>query len=180
MKIYVASSWRNKYQPGVVSFLRNLEHEVYDFRNPKEGNNGFHWSEIYSKWEEWTTQQYIEGLKSPLAEESFENDITNLNTCNACVLVLPCGKSSHLELGYAIGQDKRTVIYAPEKHTTPELMYKMTSIVDTLPDIQYNLFDGHSMGRFLPCGACGDMEGCSYWNRSSGNQFDRRKYETST
>lgn len=29
-RIYVASSWRNTYQPGVVAALREAGHEVYD------------------------------------------------------------------------------------------------------------------------------------------------------
>ena len=35
-KIYVASSWRNPYQPEVVAALKKAGHEVYDFRNPKD------------------------------------------------------------------------------------------------------------------------------------------------
>lgn len=31
-KIYVASSWRNVFQQDVVGILRDLGHEVYDFR----------------------------------------------------------------------------------------------------------------------------------------------------
>lgn len=37
MKIYVASSWRNQYQPEVVATLRAVGHEVYDFKNPRPG-----------------------------------------------------------------------------------------------------------------------------------------------
>lgn len=50
MKIYVASSWRNIYQQDIVLFFRNEGHEVYDFKNPSEGDNGFHWSEIDEGW----------------------------------------------------------------------------------------------------------------------------------
>ena len=53
-KIYVASSWRNERQPILVEILRANGHEVYDFRNPKEGDNGFHWSEIDEDWQQWT------------------------------------------------------------------------------------------------------------------------------
>ena len=35
-RIYVASSWRNKYQPEVVAALRKAGHGVYDFRNPED------------------------------------------------------------------------------------------------------------------------------------------------
>jgi hypothetical protein len=34
VKIYVASSWRNAEQPEIVGLLRDLGHEVYDFKNP--------------------------------------------------------------------------------------------------------------------------------------------------
>ncbi len=37
MKLYVASSWRNKEQPVVVEMLRQAGHEVYDFRAPHLG-----------------------------------------------------------------------------------------------------------------------------------------------
>lgn len=40
-KIYVASSWRNSFQQDVVKFLRDVGHEVYDFKNPPHGRGGF-------------------------------------------------------------------------------------------------------------------------------------------
>lgn len=39
-KIYVASSWRNPYQPEVVAALRKAGHQVYDFRNPEDNPGG--------------------------------------------------------------------------------------------------------------------------------------------
>ena len=36
-KIYVASSWRNVFQQDVVAILRDLGHEVYDFKTPHMG-----------------------------------------------------------------------------------------------------------------------------------------------
>jgi hypothetical protein len=41
MRIYVASSWRNLYQPTVVTALRQEGYEVYDFRHPAPGDDGF-------------------------------------------------------------------------------------------------------------------------------------------
>lgn len=49
--IYVASSWRNDYQPIVVRELRSEGHEVYDFRNPSHGDKGFQWSDIDANWQ---------------------------------------------------------------------------------------------------------------------------------
>ena len=50
MKIYVASSWRNEYYPDTVKTLREAGHDVYDFRNPPGGGNGFHWSDVADDW----------------------------------------------------------------------------------------------------------------------------------
>ena len=45
-RIYVASSWRNKYQPEVVAALRKAGHGVYDFHTPKDTPGGFHWADV--------------------------------------------------------------------------------------------------------------------------------------
>lgn len=130
MKLYVASSWRNKYQPGVVERLREAKHEVYDFRNPGDGKQGFAWSEIDPKWQKWTPRQFADALKHPLAVSGFENDWKGMQWADACILVLPCGRSAHLEAGYFVGAKKPIWIYCPEL-PEPELMYKMTNGVWT-------------------------------------------------
>lgn len=122
-KIYVASSWRNETQPLVVSRLRELGHEVYDFKNPCEGNNGFSWREIDSNWENWSVHEYIEALKHPTAEAGYKSDFDAMKWADTFVLVLPCGRSAHLELGWAVGQGKTTCILLDKME--PELMVKM-------------------------------------------------------
>ena len=123
-KIYVASSWRNNWQPEIVELLRKWGHEVYDFRHPTPNNYGFAWSSIDKDWLFWQPHTFRECLNHSIAEKGFGFDMRALNWCDTCLLVLPCGRSAHLELGYAIGQGKRTAIYMPEK-SEPELMYKM-------------------------------------------------------
>jgi hypothetical protein len=47
------------------------------------------------------------------------------------VLLLPCGRSAHLEAGWAAGAGRRVVVYTRDGEE-PELMYKMcAAIVDT-------------------------------------------------
>lgn len=41
---------------------------------------------------------------------------------DACVLVLPCGRSAHTEAGWMAGKGKRVVAYIP-KMEEPDLMY---------------------------------------------------------
>lgn len=124
MKIYVASSWRNDYQPDVVRGLRELDHEVYDFKNPAEGDNGFHWSEVDQGWQSWDAERYIAALRHPIAESGFKSDWQAMLWADACVLVLPCGRSAHIEAGYFVGAKKPLLILLGGE-VVPELMYKM-------------------------------------------------------
>lgn len=122
MKIYVASSWRNLHQPEVVAFLRNLGDDVYDFRNPKRGDNGFHWSEIDPNWEDWSPSQYAKALKHPIATAGFESDLSAMEWADTCILVLPCGRSAHLEAGWFCGVSKPSAVLILDQ-SEPELMY---------------------------------------------------------
>ena len=123
-KIYVASSWRYKYFPAVVEALRAKGHEVYDFRNPPHGGNGFRWTDIDEKALEWSFDEYSEGLHHPKAERQFKADLEALEWADTCVLVLPSGRSAHTEAGWMAGAGRRVFVYIPEMQE-PELMYKL-------------------------------------------------------
>lgn len=127
-KIYVASSWRNQHYTEVVAKLRYAGHEVYDFRNPPSGDEGFKWSSISEEYLAWTPQKYREQLKHPKAVRRFSNDIEAMEACDVCVMVLPCGRSAHTEAGWFAGKGKTTIAYIPERQE-PELMYKLFSAV---------------------------------------------------
>lgn len=121
-KIYVASSWRNNTQPIVVELCRELGHEVYDFKSPVP-NTGFSWREISPDWENWSTDEYITALDHPAAVAGFNSDFEAMHWADTFILVLPCGRSAHLELGWAAGKGKRTIILLEKME--PELMVKM-------------------------------------------------------
>ena len=126
MQIYVASSWRNTYSRDVVKALREAGHDVYDFRNPPSGDQGFHWTDVDVHCADWTTAQYQAKLTHTLAERQFKNDIEAMTACDACVMVLPCGRSAHTEAGWFAGQGKKVYAYIPDKDSfEPELMYKL-------------------------------------------------------
>ncbi|MBQ6243138.1 MAG: hypothetical protein IJK55_00290 [Bacteroidales bacterium] len=134
-KIYVASSWRNQYYPEVVKSLREAGHDVYDFRNPPHGGNGFRWTDIDPDAFRWTFDQYARGLTHPLAERQFAADLEALEWADTCVLVLPCGRSAHTEAGWLAGHGRRVIVYIPEM-VEPELMYKLFDrVVDNLDDL---------------------------------------------
>lgn len=140
LRIYIASSWRNEHQPGVVQALRAAGHEVYDFRNPHptgpdRGRRGvgFSWSEISPNWQSWTPSEYAAALSHPAARDGFGSDMDALRWCDWCVMVQPCGRSSALELGWAVGAGRRTaVLLAPGQE--PELMLRMADFLVTSID----------------------------------------------
>lgn len=110
MKIYVASSWRNQAQPTIVRVLRHQGHDVYDFRNPPNGS-GFGWAQLgCGDPKDWGEAAYLQALDNSLAREGFKSDMDALKDCDACVLVRPCGASSHMELGWAVGAGKLTAV----------------------------------------------------------------------
>ena len=134
-KIYVASSCRNKYYPEVVEILRKAGHQVYDFRNPPHGGNGFRWTDIDENAPDWSFEEYAEGLKHPLAQKQFSADLEALEWADMCVLVLPCGRSAHTEAGWMAGRGKKVVVYIPEMEE-PELMYKLfDKVAGSLDDV---------------------------------------------
>lgn len=127
MNIYVASSWRNNKQPDVVRALREAGHSVYDFKNPAPGEHGFTWSEIDPDWKNWTPEKYIAALENQIAEHGFGRDFSAMQWAHACVLVLPSGRSAHIEAGWFVGAGKPLVILVEKME--PELMYKMADAV---------------------------------------------------
>lgn len=136
MKIYVATSWRNDHQPAIVELLRNTGFEVYDFRHPgdprkdapgRHSPDGFSWTEIDPYWESWSTEEYVKILKHPLAVGGFHSDMSALEECDVCLLVLPSGRSAHLEAGWAKGAGKKLLILVDIDE--PELMYKMADFI---------------------------------------------------
>lgn len=122
-KIYVASSWRNQDQPHIVEFLREDGHDVYDFRNPTPGNIGFHWSEIDKNWKNWTKYSYRKCLDHPVAVNGFDVDMNAMEWADVFVGVQPFGRSASIEMGWAAGQGKKTILLLANGE--PELMVKV-------------------------------------------------------
>lgn len=127
LRVYVASSWRNPRQPTVVAELRKAGFDVYDFRAPTPDQHGFNWAEVDSDWQRWTPEDFREALQHPAAARGFRLDMGALAAADATVLVLPCGRSAHLELGYAVGLGQKTFILCDATLDQPELLYLMVT-----------------------------------------------------
>lgn len=128
-RIYLASSWKNILQPMLVSDLEYWGHQVYDFKKHSAMSAGgpvstaFSWHEIDEDWETWTPNVYRTMLTTtPRASQGYLGDFRGMEWADTCVLLLPCGRSAHLEAGYMKGRGKRLIILM-ETPEPPDLMY---------------------------------------------------------
>lgn len=138
-RIYVASSWRNPHQPDVVSALREVGFQVYDFRHPRPDNEGFAWSEIDADWQAWDAERFRTALAHPVAERGYSFDFEGMQWADTCVLVLPSGRSAHIEAGWMAGTGRRLYILTLGENE-PELMYKLAAgICLTIPELLASL-----------------------------------------
>ena len=142
MRIYLASSWRNAEQPAVLATLRAAGHEVYDFRNP-HGGTGFQWTSVDPNWQSWTADQYRRALNHPVAQSGFDADFDAMEWADVGVLLLPSGRSAHLELGWMAGRGKVTIVLTRDGEE-PELMAKMaTAIAISIDEVLHLLRRGN-------------------------------------
>jgi hypothetical protein len=139
VKIYVASSWRNLLQPGIVHALRRCGHDVYDFRNPPN-KSGFGWEQVNPGWKRDAggglvdAEPYKAMLAHPIAAAGYEADLSALRECDAVVFVLPCGRSASWEFGYAVGQGKKAYVVWFMPHE-PELMFREATILANMGEL---------------------------------------------
>ncbi len=119
----------------VCAALKSAKIDHYYFRNPPT-KSGFGWQEVMPSFDvnnqNCDLEDYRAALSHPRAEEGFQSGFHAMENCDTCVMVLPCGKSAHLELGWFVGMGRRTIIMA-EDPIQPELMYKMADII--VPDL---------------------------------------------
>lgn len=125
LKIYVASSWKNTFYTQVVERLRAQGYDVYDFRA-----DGFGWHDIDESWRLWTPAQMLDAHRHPRAVGHYLQDMRALANADAVVAVLPFGLSAGMELGYAVGAGKHTIVYAPAIREA-DLMLKMADAATT-------------------------------------------------
>ncbi|MEK7112063.1 MAG: hypothetical protein AAB875_01935 [Patescibacteria group bacterium] len=125
--IYLVGSLRNPKIPEVADYLRTLDHEVFDewwIAGPKADD---YWQRYHQ-----ARGHSLEGaLDAYHAWHVFEYDRYHLNRCNTGVMVLPVGRSGHLELGYLIGQGKPTYILLDKDPERWDIMYRFARGVYT-------------------------------------------------
>ena len=83
-----------------------------------------------SAWQEYETARghtYPQALMGYAATHVFEFDHHHLNRADCGVLVMPAGKSGHIELGYLVGQGKETYVLFDQPPDRWDVMYRFTN-----------------------------------------------------
>lgn len=105
-KIYIASSWKNESEVlELAKIFRDSGLDVYCFAELGQGQHVFMWPDVVGPDDDGITC-----LANPHSIKAYGCDKPALDWCNTCVLVLPCGKDSHLEAGYIKGLGGRLFI----------------------------------------------------------------------
>ena len=125
MIIYLIGSLRNPEIPVIGNYLRSLGLEVFD--------DWFAAGPIADdSWQEYETgrgHSYKQALKGYAAKHVFEFDLHHLNRAGIGVLVMPAGRSGHLELGYLRGQGKPVYILFDKEPERYDQMYQFAEEV---------------------------------------------------
>lgn len=125
MIIYLIGSLRNPAVPELGNALRQIGHEAFDDWHAAGPIADDEWQR-YSKER---GQSYKEALRGYAAQHVFQFDLRHLNRADAGVLVLPAGKSGHLELGYLCGREKPTYVLFTEEPERWDVMYNFATEV---------------------------------------------------
>jgi len=133
LKIYLIGSLRNPAVPTFGNDLRNLGHEVFDDWHGAGPHADDHWQD----YETIRGRSYPEALQGFAALNTYRFDLRHINDSDMAVLMLPAGKSGHLEFGYMMGQGKPGLIYFSEGIPDRwDLMYLFaTNVCFTLEDL---------------------------------------------
>lgn len=131
-KIYLIGSLRNKEVPKLANKLRKLGFDVFDDWWAPGKNTDKEWK----KYEIQRGRTYKEALKGYHAIDVFEFDHKHLLSCDIGILLLPCGKSGHMELGYLKGLKKKTYVLMNKKSLRWDIMYQLSDgVFDNLKDL---------------------------------------------
>jgi len=139
-QIYIIGSLRNEKIPHIAKELRKLGFKVFDdWFSP-----GPDADEFWRKYEKVRGSTYKEALRNAAGKHVFEFDKEHIDESQIGVLIMPAGKSGHLELGYMIGQGKPCFVFFEEEPERWDVMHQFAfenggSICVTIDELKAEL-----------------------------------------
>ena len=126
MKVYLIGSLRNEKVPELAKRLRaDLGIDVFDdwFAAGPEADD------FWKSYELDRGHTYAQALEGYAARHVFTFDKHHLDTSDAAVLMLPAGRSGHLELGYFVGTGRPGYILLDGEDSRFDVMYQFATAV---------------------------------------------------
>lgn len=123
--IYVIGSLRNPNVIDCAGSLRSIGMDVFD----DWVSAGPEADDYLRDYYRHRGLSYSEVLNSYAAKHIFEFDKYHLDRCDSTVLVMPAGKSGHLELGYVIGRGKPGYILMDGEPERVDIMHSFATKV---------------------------------------------------
>lgn len=118
-KLYLIGSLRNPKVIETGQKLRTLGFDVFDdwmAAGPEA-------DDFWRDYEKARGHNYQEALKGYAAHHVYNFDRHHLEQCDIGVLMLPAGKSGHLELGWLLGKGKKGYILLEGEPERFDVMY---------------------------------------------------------
>lgn len=117
---FIASRWRNKESVlELTDKIRSKGKSVYSFFEG-DGTN----YELKDLGEKHSPEEFMQEFESipdwttnPAVKEIFEVDMNALRESEIFILLLPAGKSAHVEAGAAYGMGKKCIVIGEQKET---------------------------------------------------------------
>lgn len=121
--VYIIGSLRN---PNIVQLgnkLRELGYDVFDDWMAAGPEADDYWQ----KYETARGRSYAQALKGLSVDHVFQFDKKHLAEADIAILLMPAGKSGHLELGWALGKGKLGYILFDKEPERWDAMYLFAS-----------------------------------------------------
>ena len=124
--IYLIGSLKNENIPIIATELREiLKIEIFDdWFSPGPDADDY-----WRQYEKTRGSTYKQALSNWAGKHVFEFDKHHIDRLDIGVLVMPAGKSAHLELGYMLGQGKRGYVFFDKEPERWDVMYQFATNV---------------------------------------------------
>ena len=124
--IYLFGSLSN---PNIITLTKRLRDEgltVFSEWHSSGPEADMHWKNYFKE----LGYSYKEALNSDFVNTAFNFDLDHMKQADIGVLVMPAGRSGHLEIGWMLGQGKKGYILFPDgEPERPDLMAKLATDV---------------------------------------------------
>lgn len=133
LRIYIATSWKmDEIALVLADLLRGIGYDVDCFCDESTGRYSFTRREL---GKDADYLDAVEFLRTPQAQRAFAEDKKWLDWSDVVILILPSGRSAHLEAGYGKGSGKRLYILGGYEQGKYDVMYGFADGMYQLADM---------------------------------------------